>query len=170
MATPIDRRQVEQWLTEGASLRQIARRLGLPLTTFHRQWQRLQREAATPVLGEVTELPPARGMPGQAPRPGPPPGPPIRPPARPPEGPPEVHRGIPAELQAMQSDLAELVQWWRERKLAQVHPGGRRGDMIRYTIHLHAAWVARLKQQAADEGITISELANRALQRYFEGA
>jgi IS30 family transposase len=44
MAVAINRRQVEQWLTEGLSLRQIAQRLGLPTTTFWRQWQRLQRE------------------------------------------------------------------------------------------------------------------------------
>jgi IS30 family transposase len=44
MARAIDRRQVEQWLAEGLSLRQIARRLGQPTTTFWRQWQRLQQE------------------------------------------------------------------------------------------------------------------------------
>ena len=36
MAGAIDRRQVEQWLGEGLSLRQIAQRLGLPLTTCWR--------------------------------------------------------------------------------------------------------------------------------------
>jgi IS30 family transposase len=36
MAGAIDRRQVEQWLAEGRSLRQIAQRLGRPLTTFWR--------------------------------------------------------------------------------------------------------------------------------------
>jgi IS30 family transposase len=34
MAGAIDRRQVEQWLRDGLSQRQIAQRLGLPLTTF----------------------------------------------------------------------------------------------------------------------------------------
>jgi IS30 family transposase len=41
MATAIDRRQVERWLMQGLSLRQIAQRLGLSWTTFWRQWQRL---------------------------------------------------------------------------------------------------------------------------------
>ena len=44
MARAIDRYQVEQWLAEGLSLRQIAQRLGLPTTTFWWQWQRLQWE------------------------------------------------------------------------------------------------------------------------------
>jgi hypothetical protein len=72
-------------------------------------------------------------------------------------------------LQALLPDLLDLVAWWRERQRLRVHPEGRRRDTVRYTIHLQAEWVERLKQQAADEGVSISEVANRALQRYFAG-
>jgi hypothetical protein len=63
MATSIDRRQVDRWLSEGLSLRQIAGRLGLSWTTFWRQWQRLQLEASPPVHGEVTAMPAPSGPP-----------------------------------------------------------------------------------------------------------
>jgi AcrR family transcriptional regulator len=160
MARAIDRHQVEQWLTEGASLRQIARRLGLPLTTFYRRWQRLQREAAPPVSGEVTELPA---------RPGPPPGPPARVESRLPEGPPAVHPGLPPELQAIQQDLLDLVAWWRERQRARVHPEVHPRATRRWTVHTNVRWIQAVKQEAAREGEPLMAVVNRALQQYFEG-
>jgi hypothetical protein len=83
MATAIDRRQVERWLSDGVSLHAIARRLSIPWTTFWRRWQRLQQEAAPPVHAEVTELPPRPGPPTRPPQ-----GPPESPPGSPPTGPP----------------------------------------------------------------------------------
>jgi hypothetical protein len=169
MAVSIDRAQVEGWLREGLSLRACARRLGLPLTTFHRRWQRLQQAATppdrdlpgqAPVQAEVTELPP---------RPGPPPGPPPSPPAQVHPSPPEVHPGLPAELQPLLPDLLALVAWWRERQPQWIYPEGHPRATKRYTIHLETQWIDRLKAQAAAEGISISALANRALQAYFEG-
>jgi Helix-turn-helix domain len=159
MARAIDRRQVEQWLAEGLSLRAIAQRLGLPTTTFWRQWQRLQREAAAPVPGAVTEMPA---------RPSPPARPPEGPPARVEPRPPDVHPGLPAELQALLPDLLALVAWWRERQHQQAIylPGHPRATQ-RYTMHLETQWIEALKAQAAAEGISISALANRVFQAYF---
>jgi Helix-turn-helix domain len=148
MATTIERQQVEQWLAEGLSLRAIAQRLGLPSTTFWRQWQRLQREAATPVQAEVTEMP-AR------------PGPPTRP--------PEVHRELPAELQAIQQDLFDLVAWWRERQRPRVHPEVYPRATARWTVHVDVRWIQAVKQEAAREGEPIMAIVNRIFRRYFEG-
>jgi hypothetical protein len=148
MATTIDRRQVEQWRAAGLSLRAIASRLGLPLTTFHRQWQRLQREATPPIQAEVTELPA---------RPGPPPSPPA------------VHPGLPPELQAIQQDLLDLVAWWRERQRARVHPEVHPRATARWTVHVDVRWIQAVKQEAAREGEPIMAIVNRIFRRYFEG-
>jgi hypothetical protein len=154
MARAIDRRQVEQWLAEGLSLRAIAQRLGLPTTTFWRQWQRLQQEAATPVPGEVTEMPP---------RPGPPP----RPPEGPPPGPPEVHPGIPAALQTVQQDLLDIVAWWRARQQPRVHQVHPRSTM-RWTVHADVRWINAVKDEAAAEGVPIMTIVDRIFRRYYE--
>jgi hypothetical protein len=158
MATSINRRQVERWLKQGLSLHQIAERLAIPWTTFWRRWQRLQQEAAPPVHGEVTELPPR-------------PGPPVVDTSLPaPASPslPDVHPGIPPEIQAIQTDLVELVQWWRERKLARVHPGPPR-DTERWTVHVDTRWIEAVKQEAAAEGVPIMTIVDRAFRQYFEG-
>ena len=159
MAAPLERRQVERWLAEGRSLRQIAQRLGLSWTTFWRQWQRLQQETTPPVHGEVTELPP---------RPGPP-AVDTSLPAPTPSGPPtQVHPGVPPELQGIQQDLLEVVAWWRERKLQRVHPGPPR-DTERWTVHVDKRWIEAVKQEADAERVPIMEIVDRAFRRYFEG-
>jgi hypothetical protein len=150
MAAPIERQQVERWLAEGRSLRQIAQRLGLSWTTFWRQWQRLQHEATPPVHGEVIELPA---------RPGPPPVD---------ASPPEAHRGLPAELQAIQQDLLDMVAWWRERQLRRVHPEGHLRSTERWTVHVDMRWIEAVKQEAAAEGVSIMEIVDRAFRHYFE--
>jgi AcrR family transcriptional regulator len=149
MARAIDRRQVEQWLAEGLSLRAIAQRLGLPVTTFWRQWQRLQRAAEAPVPGQVTELQVDTS---------PPQGPPAPVEPRLPE--------VPAALEAMQQDLLEVVQWWRERKRQRVAPGGPTST-ARWTVHIRTAWIAAVKQEAAAEGVPIMAIVDRAFRRYF---
>jgi predicted DNA binding CopG/RHH family protein len=158
MATAIDRRQVERWLREGVSLHAIARRLAIPWTTFWRQWQRLQLETATPVHADITEMPPRSGPPAVD----------TSLPAPTPSGPPDVHPGIPAELQAIQQDLLEVVEWWRERKLRRVHPGPPR-DTERWTVHVDTRWIEAVKQEAAAEGVPIMTIVDRAFRQYFEG-
>ncbi len=159
MAVSIDRHQVERWLSEGLSLRQIAQRLGLPTTTFWRQWQRLQLEASPPVHAEVTEMPPRSGPPAVD----------TSLPAPMPSGPPaQVHIGVPPELQGVQQDLLEVVAWWRERKLQRVHPGPPR-DTERWTVHVDKRWIEAVKQEADAERVPIMAIVDRAFRRYFEG-
>src|SRR5262245_33273329 len=158
MAMSLHRRQVERWLKQGLSLRQIAARLDIPWTTFRRHWHQLQQEASTPVRAEVTEMPP---------RPGPPPVD-TSPPARVEPGPPQVHTGGLPELQAIQQDLLEVVAWWRERKLQRVHPGPPR-DTERWTVHVDTRWIAAVKQEAEAEGVPIMTIVDRAFRQYFEG-
>jgi hypothetical protein len=158
MAMVIDRTHVERLLTQGLSLREIARRLAIPWTTFQRHWQQVQREASAPIQAQVTEMPP-RGRP-----PAVDPSPPVRRRA----GVPEVHPGLPPALQAMQADLFDMVQWWRERQLRRVDPGGPR-DTERWTVHVERQWIARVKEEAEAEGVPIMTVVNRALRRYFEG-
>jgi hypothetical protein len=63
MAMSLNRRQVERWLKQGLSLRQIAAHLDIPWTTFRRHWHQLQKETSAPVQANVTELPPRPGPP-----------------------------------------------------------------------------------------------------------
>jgi hypothetical protein len=85
-----------------------------------------------------------------------------------PQSPPTVHAGVPAELQAIQQDLLEVVEWWRERKLQRVHPGPPR-DTERWTVHVDTRWIAAVKQEAAAEGVPLMVVVDRAFRRYFEG-
>jgi hypothetical protein len=158
MTTAIDRRQVDRWRKQGLSLREIARRLDIPWATFRRHWQQLQQQA------RVSLHPPA-------PAPSPHQGPPAVDTSLPvptPQSPPQVHAGVPAELQAIQQDLLEVVEWWRERKLQRVHPGPPR-DTERWTVHVDTRWIAAVKQEAAAEGVPLMVVVDRAFRRYFEG-
>jgi hypothetical protein len=158
MAMSLNRRQVERWLKQGLSLRQIAARLDIPWTTFRRHWHQLQQEASPPVQVDVSEMPPRRGPPAVD----------TSPPARVEPGPLQGHPGVPAELQAIQQDLLEVVAWWHERKLQRVHPGPPR-ETERWTVHVDTRWIAAVKQEAEAEGVPIMTIVDRAFRRYFEG-
>lgn len=65
-------------------------------------------------------------------------------------------------------DLAEIVQWWRERKrmseiIRESYPKKRRTYFIYDDVH------QAIERQAKDEGVTVTEIVNRALRVYLEG-
>ena|SRR6266516_2618737 len=125
MTTAIDRRQVERWLKQGLSLRAIARRLDIPWATFRRHWHELQQQVRVSLHTPAPEPPLRQGTPTVD----------IGPPVRVEPSPPDAHPGIPTEFQAIQGDLVELVQWWRERNLRRVDTGGPRATE-RWTVHV----------------------------------
>jgi hypothetical protein len=80
-----------------------------------------------------------------------------------PPGPPQLN-----ELDTIKADLLEVAQWWRARKMRQVHPREPRQTM-RWTIHVDTRWVALVRELAEREGTSQAEIVDRALQRFFEG-
>jgi hypothetical protein len=143
MPHAIDEAQLRRLLAQGVSQREIARRLGIPRSTLQ---------------GHLKHLHPVevhRGTPTVIPRGGP--------------HPPQVGYlpQTPAELDAIKADLLEVVQWWRAHKMPRVDPGGPR-DTQRWTVHVEKRWIARVKEMADVEGVSQTEIVDRALRQYFE--
>ena len=143
MPHAIDEAQLRRLLAQGVSQREIARRLGIPRSTLQGHLKHLHSVEVHP--GTPTVMP--RGGPGI----------------------PQVdHRPqTPAELDAIKADLLEVVQWWRARKMPRVDPGGPR-DTQRWTVHVEKRWIARVKEMADVEGVSQTEIVDRALRQYFE--
>jgi hypothetical protein len=140
-------------LAEGLKPAEIARRLGVADTTVTRRMRRLGLEAAqqaTVPVGVRDLLGVHNGT--RAGIPG---------------GTPEVRTGVPPELL---TDLLELVQWWRGRKVA-LRAGPAAGTKTqRITYHVEARWIAAIKQAADLEHVSITEIVNRAFHAYFHDA
>ncbi len=140
MATSIDPRQVERWLTQGLSLHKIADRLHLPWTTFFGgsgsgcSGRPRRRSTSRSTSTHVT--PSTRG--------------PRRDPARAPGHAARSPRSRPVVARA------------------QVAPGGPR-DTERWTVHVDTRWIAAVKEEAAAEGVPIMSIVDRAFRHYFEG-
>jgi hypothetical protein len=73
----------------------------------------------------------------------------------------------PAELEAVRSDFWEMIGWWRDRRLKQVHASIPR-DTARQTYHVERRYIELIRHEAETEGISITEVVNRALGAYFE--
>ena len=94
---------------------------------------------------------------------------------------PEVHRGIteilPCEQMAptkgvpadMVFDIMEMVEWWRQRKkIAQEYEGTPRQTQ-RMTYHVEPRFIELIKQFAKAEGVSVTDVVNRAFRQFFEG-
>lgn len=77
--------------------------------------------------------------------------------------PPVVSTGLPAD---MASDLQEMVEWWRERRVALQ---GRAEDSTtqRMTYHVEPRWIEAIRRMADLEGLSITQAVNQALRGYF---
>ena len=75
--------------------------------------------------------------------------------------PPVVDIGTlsPAELEAVRSDFWEMIGWWRDRRLKQVHASMPR-DTARQTYHVERRYLNRIKEEAEAEGMSITEVVN----------
>ncbi len=84
--------------------------------------------------------------------------------------PPMVDTGIlsPAELEAVRSDFWEMIQWWRARRLKQVHKSVPR-DLQRQTSHMERRYIELIREEAEAEGVNITEVVNKTLGAYFKG-
>jgi hypothetical protein len=57
----------------------------------------------------------------------------------------------PAELEAVQSDVWEMIGWWRNRRLKQVHARTPR-DTARQTYHIERRYIELIREEAEAEG------------------
>jgi hypothetical protein len=71
------------------------------------------------------------------------------------------------ERGAVQSDVWERLQRWRDRRLKQVHNSVPRDLLQRPTSHVERGSLELVRQAAAAEGVSMTEVVNRALRTYF---
>jgi hypothetical protein len=67
----------------------------------------------------------------------------------------------------VKSDFWEMITWWRDRKLKVVKARTPR-DLQRQTYHVERRYIELIKHEAETEGVSITEVVNRALRGYFE--
>jgi hypothetical protein len=147
MARDIDEKRLRKLLAAGKSQREIAGELGIPRTSLQKRIKQLDEQ-----LNEA----PALKTPAAAP-------------LVPAGSPPVVDTGTlsPAELEAVRSDFWEMIGWWRDRRLKQVHASVPR-DTARQTYHVERRYIELIREEAEAEGLSIMEVVNRALRVYFE--
>jgi hypothetical protein len=144
MARDIDKKRLRKLLAAGKSQREIAGELGIPRTSLQKMIKQLDASPA--------------------------PKPPAAAPVVPVVTPLVVDTGTlsPAELEAVRSDFWEMIRWWRDRRLKQVNASIPR-DTARQTYHVERRYIELIREEADAEGVSITEVVNRALRAYFEG-
>jgi hypothetical protein len=143
MARDIDEKRLRKLLAAGKSQREIAGELGIPRTSLQKMIKQLDVSPAPKMPAAALLVPVA--------------------------SPPVVDIGTlsPAELEAVRSDFWEMIGWWRDRRLKQVH-ASRPRDTVRQTYHVERRYIERIKEEAEAEGVSITEVVNRAFRAYFE--
>jgi response regulator of citrate/malate metabolism len=139
METEITEDQLQQFLDEGLSQNEIARRTGIPRSTLRRRLKTL----GTP---QVNIGIPDRGAPDvykstqyliSPPRPG--------------------------------DELQEMLVWWRERKRALQTESDIEQETQRQTYHVQKRYIAAIKRASDLERVSITgEIVNRAFAQVFE--
>jgi hypothetical protein len=141
MASERDERRVWQLKQAGASQREIERQTGIPRTTVQRILQR-------PRIPEVYQGGPHESSP---------------------QVPAVTSEPAPlTTLDSIKTDLLELVDWWRARKMRRVDSGTPR-ETQRWTVHVDKRWIDVVKVAADVEGVSQAEIVDRAFRQYFEG-
>ena len=140
MTAAIDEQRVRRLLAQGKSQREIAQALKIPRTSLQRLIKHLDGSSSLQPLSPTPAI-----------------------------SPPVVDTGTlsPAELEAVKSDFWEMITWWRDRKLKVVQASTPR-DTQRQTYHVERRYIELIKHEAETEGVSITEVVNRALRMYFE--
>jgi hypothetical protein len=79
----------------------------------------------------------------------------------------DIGKLTPAEVEEMRADFWELIEWWRERKLQRVYQSTPR-ETARQTYHVDKKYIRLIHREADAEGVSITEVVNRAFMAYFE--
>ncbi len=140
MPAEIDEKRLRRLLAQGKSQREIAQALKIPRTSLQRLIKTLDGSSSLDPLSPAPAL-----------------------------SPPVVDTGTlsPAELEAVKADFWEMITWWRDWKLKAVQASIPR-DTQRQTYHVERRYIELIKHEAETEGMSITEVVNRALRMYFE--
>jgi biotin operon repressor len=140
MAQAVDEKQLQKLLAEGVSQREIARRLNIPRASLQRHIKALgQAPAATVSIASN-----AGGIPIV-----------------------DADKLTPEEIELVRGDFWELITWWRERRLQRVYESTPR-ETQRQTYHVEKPFIRMIHREAESEGVSITEVVNRAFRDYFE--
>jgi hypothetical protein len=74
------------------------------------------------------------------------------------------------ELGASMDELRELLRWWRARQQFVERAEDPRWDTALHSYHVAKPYITMIKQQAAYECTSQTEIINRALQQFFAGS
>jgi hypothetical protein len=140
MAQAVDEKQLRKLLAEGVSQREIARQLNIPRTSLRR------------VIKALPQTPPETASPTSIEG-----GLPLV----------DTNKLLPEEIEAVRGDFWELIEWWRERRLQRVYESTPR-ETRRQTYHVGTQFIRMIHREAASEGISITEVVNRAFKAYFD--
>jgi Helix-turn-helix domain len=140
MAQGVDEKQLRKLLAEKLPQREIARRLNVPRSTLQRRIKGLD----APVLPQGSAVDAGSGLPMV-----------------------DTGKLTPAEAEAVRVDFWEMIEWWRERKLQRVYEITPR-ETARQTYHVETRFIRLIHQEAEGEGVSITEVVNRAFRAYFD--
>jgi len=143
MARDIDGKRLRKLVAAGKSQREVAGELGIPRTSLQKIIKQLD---ASPALKTPAAAPLVPAV-----------------------SPPVVDIGTlsPAELETVRLDFWEMIGWWRDRRLKQINARTPR-DTARQTYHVERRYIELIREEAEAEGVSITEVVNRALRVYFE--
>jgi hypothetical protein len=140
MAQDVDQKQLRKLLAEKLPQREIARRLKVPRSTL----QRMIKGMDAPVSAQAPGSDFGNGLPVV-----------------------DTGKLTAVEAEAVCAEFWELIEWWRERKLQRVYESTPR-ETARQTYHVEKRYIRLIHHEAEADGVSITEVVNRAFKKYFE--
>ena len=140
MAQDVDQKQLRKLLAEKLPQREIARRLNIPRSTL----QRIIKEMDAPIASQASAADSGNGLPGV-----------------------DTGKLAPAEADAVRADFWELIEWWRERRVQRAQDSTPR-ETARQTYHVEKRFIRLIHREAEAEGVSITEVVNRAFKVSFD--
>ncbi len=140
MTRDVDQKQLRKLLAEKLPQREIARRLNIARSTL----QRIIKEMDAPIASQASVSGSGNGVPVV-----------------------DTGKLTPAEADAVHADFWELIEWWRERRVERAQDSTPR-ETARQTFHVEKRYIRLIHREAEAEGVSITEVVNRAFRAYFE--
>jgi len=140
MPQDVDKKQLRKLIAEKVPQREMARQLNISRSSLQRMIKAL--DAPPPLTPSAADA--ENGLPVV-----------------------DTRALTPEEVEAVRGDFWELIEWWRERKLQRVYESTPR-ETARQTFYVEKRYIRLIHQEAEGEGISITEVINRAFKTYFE--
>jgi hypothetical protein len=140
MGQAVDETTLRKLIAEHVPQREMARRLHIPRTSLQRMIKALG--PAPPATASAAGV--AAGVPVV-----------------------DTDKLTAAEVDAVRTDFWELIAWWRQRRAQRVYASTPR-ETMRQTFHVEKPFIRLIHREAEAEGVSITEVVNRAFRAYFE--